>query len=64
MAKYNICFTQHWSYTVEADSEDEAYNLAYEEFDCDMHRPIATCFYDDCEIECVEENEDEDTDNV
>lgn len=60
MAKYNVCFTKYWIYTVEADSEDEAYDLAYEKFDCDMHSSISTCCYDYCDIECIDEDEDGD----
>lgn len=56
MAKYNVCFTKYYSYIVEADSEDEAFDLAYEdEFYRDTHSPIADYSYDEVEIEEVEE---------
>ena len=57
MAKYKICFIQYYSYKVEAETEDEAFDLAYEEFDTDTHRPIANNFYDEVEIEEIEEDE-------
>lgn len=60
MAKYNVNFIQYWSYTVEAQDEDEAFDLAHEEFVSDMRTPVACTIYDDCEIECIEEDEDED----
>ena len=54
MAKYNVIYTQYYSYTVEADNEDEAESMAYEEFEADMRYPVANLYYDDVEIECVE----------
>jgi hypothetical protein len=58
MAKYNVVYTQYYSYTVEADCEDEAESLAYDMFETDMRCPIANTFYDDIEIECVEDDEE------
>lgn len=54
MGTYNVTYTQYYSYTVEADSEDEAESLAYDMFESDMRYPIANTFYDDVEIECTE----------
>lgn len=48
--KYNVCFTQYWDYVVEAENEDEAFDLAHEEFRADMCSPIASTYYDDVEI--------------
>lgn len=56
MAKYNVTYTQYYTYTVEADNEDEAESLAYEEFESDMRYPVANLWYDDIEIECAEED--------
>lgn len=57
MAKYNVCFTKYYSYTVEADSEDEAFDVAYEDdFYRDTHSPIADYSYDEVEIEVIEED--------
>lgn len=56
MAKYNVCFTKYYSYVVEADSEDEAFDLAHDcDFYYDTHSPIADYTYDDVEIEEVKE---------
>lgn len=54
MSKYNVVYTQYYSYTVEADNEDEAEDLAHDMFKSDMRYPVANTFYDDVEIECVE----------
>lgn len=54
MSKYNVTYVQYHSYTVEADSEDEAESIAYEEFTSDMRRSVASTYYDDIEIECIE----------
>jgi hypothetical protein len=54
MAKYNVTYIQYHSYTVEAESEDEAEYVAYKEFETDMRYPVANLYYDDFEIECVE----------
>ena len=56
MAKYNVCFTKYYSYVVEADDENEAFDLAFEDgFDLDMHSCVADCSYDNVEIEEVKE---------
>ena len=56
MAKYNVCFTKYYSYVVEADDEDEAFDLAYEgDFYLDTHSPIADYSYEDVEVNEVEE---------
>lgn len=54
--KYNVCFTQWYWYTVEADSEEEAIDLAEPEFVSDMRCPIANTTYDEVEVYEVEEN--------
>ena len=49
--KYKVCFTKHYIYEVEADTEDEAINLAFEDgFYSEMHCCIADCGYDEVEI--------------
>ncbi len=55
--KYYVNFIQYHEYEVEADSESEAEDKAYEEFASDMRRPIAQCWYDDVEIDCDKEDE-------
>ena len=49
MAQYRVCFTQRYYYTVEADDEDEAIDLAEPDFVSDMRCPIANTTYDDVE---------------
>lgn len=56
MTKYKVWFTQYYSYEVEAEDEDTAIDLAYEDFDIEMHRPIARTYYDECEVEELEED--------
>ena len=56
---YKVTFVQYHTYTVDAKDDDEAENIAYKEFERDMYYPAANTWYDDVEIEC-EEDEDED----
>lgn len=52
MNKYTVTFIKYYTYEVEADNEDEAIDLAFEEnFYRDMHSPIADCTYDEVEVE-------------
>lgn len=55
--KYKVYFTQYYSYEVEAEDEDAAVDLAYEDFESDMRRPITRTYYDECEVEEIEEDE-------
>ena len=51
MSKYRVCFIKYYTYVVDADNEDEAIDLAFEEdFYPEMHSCIADCTYD--EVEC------------
>lgn len=56
--KYTVTFVQYHTYTVDAEDEDKAFDEAYEEFKGDMRSSIAATWYDDVEIECNEEDED------
>lgn len=47
---YEVTFTQYHTYEIEAESDDEAMELAESEFVSDMCRPIADTHYDDVEI--------------
>ncbi len=48
--KYKVCFTKYYIYEVEADTEDEAIDLAFEdEFYSEMRCCIADCTYDEVE---------------
>lgn len=49
MKEYRVCFTQYWYYTVTAEDEDEAIDLATEKFESEMYRPIARTDYDEVE---------------
>lgn len=60
MARYAVTFTQSYTYEVEAKDEWEAEDFAHTIFKSDMCHPIARTCYDDCEIECLEEDEDDD----
>lgn len=55
MPLYDVTFTQYHTYTVEAENENEAENLAYKEFASDMRSPIADTSYDEVEVEEQEE---------
>lgn len=57
--KYYVNFIQYNEYEVEADSESEAEDKAYTEFHNDMYRPIAHTWYDEVEIECDEEEDND-----
>lgn len=49
--KYEVCFTKHYIYEVEADTEDEAIDLAFEgEFYDAMFSNIADYSYDEVEV--------------
>lgn len=53
--EYEVTFTKYYVYEVTAESEEEAFDSAYEDFVSDMRRPIANIFYDDVEVEEVGE---------
>ncbi len=50
MNNYRIYFTKYYTYYVEAENEDEAIEIAEEDFRMDMRSPIADTTYD--EVEC------------
>ena len=51
MNKYKVTFIKYYTYYVEADNEDEAINIAGDDFCADMRSPIADCTYEDVEVE-------------
>lgn len=52
MSKYRVCFIKYYTYAIEADSEDEAIDIALEEnFYPEMRCCIADCTYDDMECD-------------
>lgn len=56
MAEYRFDFAQWYSYTIEADNEDEAFKQAEEEFISDMCSSVANVEWDECH--CYKVNED------
>lgn len=54
--KYNVTFTQYYSYMVEAENEEEAEDLARKKFYNDMCTPIARTWEDELDIEEMEED--------
>ena len=55
MMKYTVTFTKYYSYDIDATSESEAEDEAYQQFCSDMHSPVASTWYDEVEIECEED---------
>ena len=52
---YTVTFTKYYSYDIDATSESEAEDEAYQQFCSDMRRPVASTWYDEVDIECEEE---------
>lgn len=48
--KYLVTFEKYYTYEVEANNEDEAFDNAYEDFRCDMRYPVADTSYDSVEV--------------
>ena len=53
--KYRVSFVQWYDYYVETDSEEEAIDIAEEDFVSDMRTPIANTTYDEVNVYEVEE---------
>ena len=52
MNKYTVTFIKYYTYDIEADNEDEAIDLAFDEnFYPEMRHPIADYTYDEVEVE-------------
>lgn len=60
MKEYRVEFVQYHYYYVEANDEDEAFDNAYKEFQSDMRSSVANTIYDDYEIECLTEDDEDD----
>ena len=60
MKRYNVTFTQFWAYTVEAEDEDSAEELAFKEFQSEMRRSAGSTCYDYIETQCLDPDDDED----
>ncbi len=55
MAKFEVSFIQYHTYFVETDTEEEAEDKAWREFQSDMRGSIASTQFDDIEIREREE---------
>ena len=51
--EFNVTFTQTHTYTVTANSDDEAIDAALALFRRDMTKPIARTWYDDVEVDAT-----------
>ena len=51
---YNVSFVQNHTYTVKANDEEEAIDIAEKLFREDMLRPVAKTWYDEVEVNSVE----------
>ena len=52
---WKVTYTTYEEYEVKAETEDEAIKKAQEEFTRDRSKPIASTWYDEREVECLEE---------
>lgn len=59
MKSYTVTFTQYHTYEVEAEDEWEARDKAQREFESDMYSLIANPYYDEIEVQCDEEDEED-----
>ena len=50
MKEYRVCFIQRFYYTVTAEDEDEAIDLAEDKFFRDIQQPRSFFSYDDVEV--------------
>ena len=51
---WRVTYTTYEDFEVEAETEDEALEEAERQFDSSRRRPIASTWYDEREIECLE----------
>lgn len=57
--KYIVTFVKYHDYEIEAKDEKEAFDKAYREYCSDMRSPIADTTYDDMEVLCDWEDDEE-----
>ena len=55
--RFVVTFTQYSDYTVEAKTESEAIDEAYKLFKRDAYYPAARTFYDEVDVEEIDEEE-------
>ena len=58
MKKYRVMFTEHYEFEVEAENEDEAYEIGFGDCQCEKNCSIAHTNYDEVEVECLDEEDD------
>lgn len=59
---YEVTFTRYYTYTVTAEDEDEAIDKAEKEFSQDNHSAVAVTWYDESEVECQDDEDEEECD--
>ena len=47
---YEVTFSKYYTYSVEAESEDEAEAAAYDQFESEMRYPVADTSSDEVEV--------------
>ena len=53
---WRVTYTTYEDFEVEAETEDEALSKADRQFESSRTSPIASTWYDEREIECLEDN--------
>jgi hypothetical protein len=59
MKEYKVYFTKYYAYYVEAETEDEAIEIAEDDFRADMRCPIADTTYDEVNVYGYDYEEEE-----
>lgn len=57
--KYTVTFVPYYTHMVDTEDEDKSFDGAYKEFKSDMYCSVANAYYDNYEVECKDEGEDE-----
>ncbi len=56
--RYCVTFVQNNVYFVDADDDNDAERKVYDEFCSEMSYPVAHTHYDECDVECLDDEED------
>lgn len=59
MKRWNVIFTTYEEYEVEAETENDAMDIAAKQLFSDRSSSVASKRYDDCEIECLDEDDED-----
>lgn len=62
--RYCVTFIQNNVYFVDADDDNDAERKAYDEFCSEMSYPVAHTHYDECDVECLDEEENTETQQI